>query len=136
MADPTTPARASEAPKRVFEALLLTAALLSFAQLIGLFGRRAALDGVALAILFTFVLPWLPPLLGLAVTRRRSVVAKWVLLTLTALTLFTAWRIGTARWSDPIILLGAVAGALEAAAAMLLLTLGRSWTRGRPDPQL
>lgn len=128
MPDLTAPAPASEKPKRVFEALLLAAALLSLANMIGLFDRRAALDGVVLATVFTFVFPWLPLLLGLAVTRRRSALAKWLLLALIALSLFTAWRMGTARWGEPAIFLGALAGALEVAAGVLLLTVGRSWT--------
>lgn len=120
-------------PKRSFELLLVGAALFESAHLLALFERRAEVDGVPMAVAFTVVLPWLPVLLGLAVTRRGSAIAKWVLVVLIAVAAFTAFRIGPARWSEPAILFGAVAGALQLAAAVVLVTAGRAWTRaGRP----
>ena len=114
---------------RTFELLLLVAALFETAHLVGLFGRRAEVDGTALAITFTFGVPWLVLLLGLGVTRLRSSVAKWVLVALTAIALLSAVRIGTGRWDEPAILAGAVAGLLQViAVAMLFTPTGRRWT--------
>lgn len=117
--------------RRHFELLLLAAALFETVHLVGLFVRRAEVDGTVLAIAFTFVVPWLVPLLGLAVTRRGSKVAKWLIVVLVAIALMTAVRIGIAPWVNSLaILAGAVAGLLQLVAVVMLFTpAGRSWTR-------
>ena len=112
-----------------FELALLVAALFETAHLIGLYDRRAQVDGTALAIVFTALTPWLTMLLGLAVTRLRSSVAKWILIALVAIALLSAVRIGPGRWDEPAIFLGAIAGALQiVAVAMLFTRTGRGWT--------
>ncbi|KQN25429.1 hypothetical protein ASE86_04095 [Sphingomonas sp. Leaf33] len=128
MSDLTTAARPL-VTERLFELTLLAAALFETAHLLGLFGRRAEVDGTPLAIAFTFGVPWLMPLLGLAITRTGSVTAKWVLVVLGAIALLTAVRVGPGRWNEPAILLGAIAGVLQIAAiAMLFTPAGRRWT--------
>lgn len=125
------PAAESWVTRRRFELLLLIAALLETAHLIGLFHRREEVDGTALAVVFTYGVPWVVLLLGLAVTRAGSSIAKWVLVFLAALALITAVRIGTGRWGEPAILMGALAGILQVIAVALLVFTppGRSWTR-------
>jgi hypothetical protein len=119
-----------------FELALFVAALFETAHLVGLFDRRAQVDGMSLAIVFTALTPWLTVLLGLAVTRLRSSVAKWILIALVAIALLSAVRIGPGRWDEPAIFLGAIAGVLQLAAiAMLFTRTGRSWT-GRATADL
>lgn len=122
---------ASFVTKRKFELLLLGALLFETLHLIGLFDQRAAVDGTTLAILFTFGVPWIVLLLGLAVTRRGSMIAKWLLAALAIVALFSAIRIGTDDWSrDPAIFAGAIAGICQLAAVLMLFTpAGRIWTR-------
>lgn len=116
---------------RLFEILLLIAALLETAHLIGLFDRREEVDGTTLAVIFTLGVPWIVLLLGLAVTRIGSSVAKWALVLLTAIALISAVRVGIGRWAEPAILAGAVAGMLQTVSVALLFTpIGRSWTSG------
>lgn len=115
--------------KRLFELALVLAAIFESFHLLALFERRAEVDGTVMAVIFTAGLPWVPVLLGLALTRRRSSIAKWLLLVLIAIAAFTAFKIGAARWSEPAMLLGAIAGALQLAAALMLLTVGRTWTQ-------
>jgi hypothetical protein len=119
-------------PKRLFELLLVVAALSETFHLIALYERRAEVDGTLMAVIFTAGLPWVPVLLGLAVTRRRSAIAKWLLSILIAVAAYTAFRIGTARWGELAMLFGALAGALQLTAAIVLLTVGRTWTGARP----
>ena len=115
--------------KRLFELVLVLAAIFESFHLLTLFERRAEVDGTVMAVIFTAGLPWVPVLLGLALTRRRSLIAKWLLLVLIAIAAFTAFKIGTAQGSEPAMLLGAIAGALQLAAALMLLTVGRTWTQ-------
>lgn len=116
--------------RRTFEMLLLVAALFETMHLIGLFGRRAEVDGTTLAVLFTFGVPWLVFLLGLAVTRGRSSVAKWSLIVLVAIAVLSAVRIGAVRWNEPAMALGAIAGFLQLVAVICLFTPnGKDWTR-------
>lgn len=123
------------ASRRGFEMLLFAAAIFETAHLTGLYERREQVDGVLLAVLFTSLTPWITFLLGLAVTRLRSSVAKWILIVLVAIALLTAVRIGPGRWDEPAIFLGAVAGVLQLMAVVMLFTrAGRSWTgRVRDD---
>lgn len=113
--------------------MLVLAAILESVHLLALFERRAEVDGIVMAVIFTAGLPWIPVLLGLAVTRRRSLLAKWLLLVLIAIAALTAFRIGTSRWGEFAMVFGALAGALQLMAAALLLTTGRSWTRSTPE---
>ncbi len=125
------------ATRRHFELLLAAGALFEAIHLIGLFGRRAEVDGTMLAILFTVGGPLVVPLLGLAVTRLASSLAKWLLILLVAVALLSALRIGFSQWLDqPALLAGAVAGLCQiVAVAMLFTPAGRRWTSrkaGRP----
>lgn len=116
-------------PRR-FEALLLAASLIEIVHLVGLFPRRLQVDGWALALIFTFIVPWIAPGLGLAITRKGSAVAKWLLVGLVAITVISATSIGVARWDEPAILAGAIAGLLQVLAISMLFTkVGRSWIR-------
>ncbi|HZF96042.1 MAG TPA: hypothetical protein VEZ20_14365 [Allosphingosinicella sp.] len=119
---------------RNFEFLLAAAALFEFAHLVGLFERRAEVDGTALALLFTIGGPLLVLLLGLGVTRLGSSVAKWLLVALVAMALFSAVRIGAEPWANnPALIAGAIAGLCQLAAVLMLFTPpARSWT-GRPQ---
>lgn len=118
--------------RRRFEALLLTAAGIEIAHLIGLFARRLEVDGWTLALIFTFLVPWIAPGLGFAITRKGSTVAKWLLVVLVAVTLVSAISIGVGRWNELAILLGAIAGVLQClAVAMLFSPAGRSLTSRR-----
>ena len=121
-----------------FELMLLLAALFETAHLIGLYDRREQVDGTMLAIAFTLLAPWITFMLGLAVTRLRSSVAKWLLIALVGIAVLTAVRIGPGRWDEPAIFLGAVAGLLQVVAvAMLFTRTGRGWTkRVRADAAL
>ena len=123
------------ASRRNFELLLAAAALFETLHLIGLFDRRAEVDGEALAILFTLGGPLLVLLLGLAVTRLGSSTAKWLFILLVAIALFSAIRIGAGPWLDnPALLAGAVAGLCQlAAVAMLFTAEGRGWTARKPS---
>ena len=116
---------------RNFEFLLLAAAVFETAHLVGLFERRAEVDGTALAVLFTIGGPLLVLLLGLGVTRLGSSVAKWLLVALVAVALLTAVRIGAEPWmNNPALIAGAMAGLCQLAAVLMLLTpAARSWTR-------
>jgi uncharacterized membrane protein len=121
--------------RRNFERLLVAAALFETLHLIGLFARRAEVDGTFLALLFTVGGPILVLLLGFAVTRLGSSVAKWLLILLVAVALLSAVRIGTAQWSqDPALLAGAIAGLCQLAAVSMLFTrAGRGWTGRKPS---
>lgn len=119
--------------KRNFELLLGAAVLFETIHLIGLFGRRSEVDGTILAIVFTIGAPLVLLLMGLAVTRLGSLIAKWVLIVLVALTLLSAVGTGTAKWlENPALLVGALAGLCEFAAILMLFTsVGRTWTGGK-----
>jgi hypothetical protein len=119
---------------RNFELLLAAAALFETLHLIGLFDRRVEVDGRMLAILFTLGGPLLVLLLGLAVTRLGSSVAKWLFVALGAIALISAIRLGAGPWLDnPALLAGAVAGLCQLAAMLMLFTpAGRDWTRRKP----
>ena len=126
---------ASAVTRRRFELLLLAAALFETAHLVGLFQRRVEVDGTALAVLFTLGAPWVTFGLGLAITRLRSSAAKWILVVLVAIALLSSVRIGTARWDEPAIFLGAIAGLLQLVAVAMLFTRegrGRSNAAARP----
>ncbi len=114
----------------LFERVLIFAAVIETVYLCGLFERRMEVDGLWLALAFTFVIPWLPYLLGLGVTRWHSQLAAMVLIGLTALAWIAGARAGTAQWLvNPVLLVGAVATLCQTAAALMLLTPeGRSWT--------
>jgi hypothetical protein len=124
--------------RRNFELLLLAAALFEALHLIGLFARRAEVDGLVLAVLFTVGGPLFVLLLGLAVTRLGSSLAKWLLILLVAVALLSAVRIGTAQWlENPALLAGAIAGLCQLAAVSMLFTRGgRSWTGRKPSAPL
>lgn len=108
--------------------MLLAASLIEIVHLMGLFPRRLQADGWALALTFTFIVPWIAPSLGLAITRKGSAVAKWLLVGLVALTVISATSIGVGRWDEPAILVGAIAGLLQVLAISMLFTkVGRSW---------
>ncbi|MEG3179180.1 hypothetical protein [Sphingomonas sp. LT1P40] len=116
--------------KARFELLLAVAALFETLHLIGLFDRRVDVDGKMLAAVFTFGVPWIVLLLGIAVTRAGSKAAKWTLIILILFAVFSAVSIGIERWNEPVILLGAIAGIVQVVAVTMLLTpVGRSWTR-------
>lgn len=118
-----------------FKAVLIGAALVETLHLWFLFDRRVAVDGTALALFFTFLVPWAPFLLGLAVLLWRSRLAAVALIVLVALAWVAGWRAGTAAWAtNPTLLIGALATLLQTAAALMLLTLaGRRWWSNRPS---
>ena len=121
--------------KRIFEGLLVIAAVAETTHLIGLFDRRSAVDGLALAVLFTAAIPWVTVLVGLAITRLRSRVAKYGFLLLMALVWFSMVRLGVGEWwGDLFLTLGFLAGVLQTLAALMLLTPpGWNWTRRRDE---
>lgn len=127
------------ANKARFEALLITAALVETAHLAGLFERRAEVDGLALAILFTVAAPWVTVLIGLGITRWGSGVAKYVFLFLMAIVWLNMVKLGLdAWWGKPALMLGFLAGGLQTlAASMLMTSSGWRWTVGpRRNPAL
>lgn len=117
--------------KRVFEAVLIFAALAETSHLIGLFDRRTEMDGLALAIAFTVVSPALTLALGFSITRLRSVSAKWGFLFLMSLVWMTMIKLGASTWwGDLWLTLGFLAGTAQTLAALMLLTpKGWAWTR-------
>lgn len=119
--------------RRIFEGLLVIAAVAETAHLIGLFDRRSAVDGLALAVLFTAAIPWVTVLVGLAITRLRSRVAKYGFLLLMAPVWFSMVKLGVGEWwGDLFLTLGFLAGVLQTLAVLMLLTPpGWSWTRRR-----
>lgn len=117
----------------VFLRLLLIAGIIETIYLIGLFERRMAVDGLALALAFTTLTPWIPYALGWTVVARRSRVAAGLLVALTVLAWVAGARAGTATWlSDPILLVGALAMICQTIAALMLVSpAGRAWTSRR-----
>ncbi|WP_296166884.1 hypothetical protein [uncultured Brevundimonas sp.] len=109
--------------KRGFEGLLVLGAAAETLHLIGLFDRRAEVDGVALAVVFTVVTPWVVPMMGLAITRLKSAVAKWVFLLLMSVVWLNMVKLGLGEWwGNPWLTLGFVAGVAQTLAAFMLLT--------------
>lgn len=117
--------------RRVFEGLLVFGAAAETVHLVGLFDRRTDVDGTGLALAFTAVVPWITPLIGLAVTRLRVAAAKWALLLLMSVVWFNMVKLGVAEWwGDPWLTLGFTAGLAQTlAAAMLLTPVAWRWTR-------
>lgn len=113
----------------IFLRLLLVAGAVETVYLVGLFDRRVAVDGVAMALGFTLIIPWIPFALGWAAVARRSRVAAGVLVALTALAWVAGVAIGTSKWlDDPILLVGALATICQTLAVMMLLSpAGRAW---------
>lgn len=126
--------------KRGFECLLVLGAVAETLHLIGLFDRRAEVDGIALAIAFTVVTPSVVPMMGLAITRLKSAVAKWVLLLLISVVWLNMVKLGLGEWwGNPWLTLGFVAGVAQTLAALMLLTpTGWRWTHktGRVEKEL
>lgn len=116
-----------------FERLGLTAAALDFAHLALLFERRASVDGLPLALLFTALIPLFTAALVLATARKRNIPALIVLAALTMVALLTAGRIGSGLASgQPALIAGAASTIILLAAFALLLTpAALRWLRGR-----
>lgn len=112
-----------------FLRLLLVAGVIETIYLVGLFDRRMAVDGLAMALAFTIVIPWIPLALGWAAVARHSRVAAGILVALTALAWVAGVAIGTSKWlDDPILLVGALATLCQTLAVMTLLSpAGRAW---------
>lgn len=117
--------------RRAFESLLVLGAAAETLHLVGLFDRRTDVDGTGLALAFTAVVPWITPLIGLAVTRLRMAAAKWAFLLLMTVVWFNMAKLGVSEWwGDPWLTLGFTAGVAQTlAAAMLLTPTGWRWTR-------
>lgn len=118
------------ANRRAFEGLLIAGAVAEYGHLIGLFEARTAVDGQALALAFTLLGPLVTPLLGLAVTRLGSAVAKWAFLILMAVVWLNMVKLGAdAWWGQWALALGFLAGTLQTLAASMLFTpTGWRWT--------
>ncbi|MFN7028770.1 MAG: hypothetical protein ACK4PC_05325 [Sphingopyxis sp.] len=116
--------------RRRFEALCIAGAVIETIFLGLIFDRRLAVDGIWLAILFTFVFPWVPCLLGFAVTRRRSRAAALLFLLLVGLAWVAGIRAGTSTWwDDPVLFVGALATLVQTIAALMLVSpAGWRWT--------
>lgn len=116
--------------RRRFEILCIAAAVIETIFLGFIFDRRLAVDGIWLAILFTFILPRLPFALGVAVTRRGSRAAALLFLVLVGLAWVAGIRAGTsAWWDDPVLFVGALATLVQTIAALMLVSPeGWRWT--------
>ncbi|MBB6229043.1 hypothetical protein FHS79_003241 [Polymorphobacter multimanifer] len=117
----------------MFLRLLLIAGVIETTYLIGLFERRMAVDGLAMALAFTIVIPWVPYALGWAVVTWRSRIAAAILVALTALAWVAGVAIGTANWfDDAVLLVGALATIFQTLATLMLLSpAGRTWMERR-----
>lgn len=116
--------------RRRFESLCIAAAVIETIFLGLIFGRRLTVDGIWLAILFTFAFPWVPLALGLAVTRRRSRAAALLFLLLVGVAWVAGIGAGTsAWWDDPVLFVGALATLVQTVAALMLVSPeGWQWT--------
>lgn len=116
-----------------FERLGIVGIALDFIQLVLLFPRRVAVDGVPLALAFTALIPLLSLTLLLLASRGRNSAARWMLAVLVGVAIITAFRAGTsAWWSDAPVLLGVLVLLLEAAAvAFSFAPATRGWFNGQ-----
>ena len=103
------------------EWLGLASALLGAVREALLWNERVALDGTALTIVFTFLVPVFIALLVLAVTRWRSKSAFVVLVLLLALSWLTTARLGLTNWSAAYNA-GAASLLLQTAGLLLMIT--------------
>ncbi|HEX8483109.1 MAG TPA: hypothetical protein VF650_14525 [Allosphingosinicella sp.] len=108
-------------PVRAAEALGLLAAGLGAVREAFIWEERTALDGPALALVFTLAVPLVMALLVLLVTRRRSKAALVVLFLLAALAWLTTGKLGLTDGSLAFTA-GAASLILQSASLLLMLT--------------
>lgn len=105
------------------ELIIGVAALLEFIALVSLFQRREAVDGTAMAIAFTVLVPLAILGLGILITRYGLNIAKWTLAALVLISLITAVKVGFGTWiDDPILFVGGGALVLECLFLALVFT--------------